>query len=50
MLAASLLAGALWTRFGPETTFVVGGVLASFALGVLLVMGSRLRARSRRTT
>lgn len=33
LLAASALAGGLWVRFGPATTFLVGGAFAMIALG-----------------
>ncbi len=45
-LVASVLAGGLWSGVGPEATFLMGGLLASVALGVLLWMGRRLRAHA----
>jgi MFS family permease len=44
LLVASLLAGALWSAFGPATTFVGGAVFA--ALPALLLAGSRLHAHA----
>lgn len=38
LLAASTLAGALWTIFGPEQTFLVGAAFAGLALVGLTVM------------
>lgn len=38
MLIASLLAGALWDRFGPGATFLAGAGIAAAALLVLLVV------------
>ncbi len=43
LLAASVVAGLLWDRFGMSATFVVGGVFATGALGVLMV-GTRTRS------
>lgn len=40
MLAASVLAGVLWTAFGPEWTFVAGGAFALAAAGLAV---ARLR-------
>jgi len=42
LLAASVLAGSLWTAFGPAMTFYVGAAIATLALIGLL---SRLNAR-----
>ena len=36
LLAASVLAGALWDRFGAEATFVAGAAIAALALCLLL--------------
>jgi MFS family permease len=42
LLAASLIAGALWSAIGPAATFAAGGALASVALlGIALRLGSR---------
>ena len=40
LLAASVLAGALWDRFGAEATFVAGAAIAALALGLLLASRS----------
>lgn len=40
MLVASVAAGALWDHFGPQSTFITGGVLAIFA-AVLLPVAKR---------
>jgi MFS family permease len=37
LLGASLLAGLLWARFGPQATFVAGGAFAASALLLALV-------------
>jgi MFS family permease len=37
MLGASLMAGLLWSRFGPEATFIAGGAFAALALLLALV-------------
>jgi MFS family permease len=42
LLVASLLAGALWSAFGPPATFMAGAVFA--ALAALLLAGDRLHA------
>jgi hypothetical protein len=34
MLAASVLAGALWHYVGPQATFIAGAVLAAAAIAV----------------
>jgi MFS family permease len=39
LLAASALAGALWTQGGPASTFVAGSGFCLLALGVLVVSG-----------
>lgn len=38
LLAASVLAGALWTRFGPQATFLVGAAFAAVSLAGLLLL------------
>jgi MFS family permease len=40
MLAASVMAGLLWDRLGPEATFVAGGVFALLALVLTAARGS----------
>jgi MFS family permease len=42
MLAASIIAGALWDMTGPQGTFLVGAAFAALALGGLLAAGGRL--------
>jgi hypothetical protein len=37
MLAASMVAGALWDTYGPAATFLAGAALAAVALIGLLV-------------
>jgi hypothetical protein len=32
LLVASVLAGSLWTAFGPAATFIAGGAFAGIAL------------------
>lgn len=41
VLGASALAGLLWSRLGPEATFLAGGVLAVAALGLLPLVRQR---------
>jgi hypothetical protein len=43
MLAASVIAGALWDATGPKGTFVAGACFASLALGGLLAVGALVR-------
>ena len=43
LLAASLLAGGLWTTVGPAATFVAGAGFAAFALLGLLYASPRRR-------
>jgi MFS family permease len=44
MLAASVIAGALWDAYGSRTTFVAGAVFAALALsGLLTLLGYRRR-------
>lgn len=43
MLAASLLAGALWDRYGPAATFLAGAALTGLALALFLIVRNRLR-------
>jgi len=45
LLAASPLAGLLWDRFGPSSTFHVGGFFCVLALALIAL--ERLRARAR---
>ena len=40
LLAASVLAGSLWTAFGPAATFVAGGAFAGIALLGMLSLRS----------
>jgi hypothetical protein len=50
MLAASVLAGALWDWFGPGATFLSGAMLAAAALvGLLRLQGRFGIARTGRT-
>jgi MFS family permease len=42
LLAASIIAGALWDMTGPQGTFLVGAAFAALALGGLLAAGGRL--------
>jgi MFS family permease len=45
LLAASVLAGSLWTVFGPAATFVVGGAFAGIALlGMLSLRSGMLQS------
>ena len=46
LLAASIIAGALWDMTGPQGTFLVGAAFATLALGGLLVAGGRLGVRA----
>jgi MFS family permease len=43
MLAASVIAGALWDQSGPNGTFFAGGCFAFLALAGLLAVRSRIR-------
>lgn len=43
MLAASVLAGLLWDRFGPSGTFTAGAIFGALALAGLVYVGSRRR-------
>lgn len=45
LLAASLLAGSLWTAVGPAATFIAGAGFAAFALAGLLGASPRRRRR-----
>jgi hypothetical protein len=36
LLVASVLAGWLWTAFGPAATFIAGGIFAGIALSGML--------------
>ena len=47
MLAASVLAGALWDAAGPRVTFIAGAALAALALAALALVGSRVTARDK---
>lgn len=40
LLAASVCAGVLWTRYGPAATFIAGGLFASVAVAGLLAYGA----------
>jgi MFS family permease len=42
LLVASLVAGMLWDRIGPQAMFAVGAAVAACALGGLLVLGPRV--------
>jgi len=42
LLAASLIGGALWTYINPSLTFIFGGVMATIAAIVFVVLGHRL--------
>jgi len=42
MLAASVLAGALWDIVGPQGTFVAGGIFSALALGALPGLRAKL--------
>jgi MFS family permease len=46
LLAASLLAGGLWTAVGPSTTFLAGAAISAIALGGVLSAGPRRRSRT----
>jgi MFS family permease len=47
LLAASVIAGAMWDRFGPEGTFLAGAVFTAVALVLLAALRPRLvRARA----
>jgi len=41
LFAASLLAGGLWSAFGPSTTFLAGALFASVALAGLITISAR---------
>src|SRR5262245_49733947 len=43
LLAASVIAGALWDAIGPQCTFMAGAVFTLVALAGLLALGGRLR-------
>ncbi|HKA79527.1 MAG TPA: MFS transporter [Xanthobacteraceae bacterium] len=43
LLAASVIAGALWDAIGPQGTFMAGAVFTLVALAGLLALGGRLR-------
>ena len=45
LLAASIIAGALWDMTGPQGTFLAGAAFATLALGGLLVARGRLGVR-----
>lgn len=45
LLAASVLAGAVWDRLGPDATFLTGAMLAAVSAGVALVLYSSGRLR-----
>jgi MFS family permease len=44
VLAASIIAGALWDAVGPKSTFLAGAAFTVLALGVLLLIRDRLRS------
>lgn len=44
LLVASIVAGALWDRLGPQATFVAGAIFTAVALAGLLARRRRLRA------
>ena len=41
LLAASVVAGLLWSRMGPEATFIAGAVFALLATAGLVLLASR---------
>ncbi len=43
MLAASVLAGALWDAIGPQATFIAGAVITTLALLALPLARGRIR-------
>ena len=45
LLAASIVAGALWDATGPKGTFLAGAVLTALALAGLAVIGHRISSR-----
>ncbi len=50
LLAASVIAGGLWERLGPEATFLAGGLFAAIAMvGLLLIRARLVEARARLT-
>jgi len=46
MLAASVLAGVLWDRFGPAGTFVAGAIFSLISLVGLAFVGRQPRSES----
>jgi len=44
LLLASVLAGLLWDNFGPQFTFLAGGLFAAATLIGTLLLGGRLKA------
>ena len=46
MLAASILAGALWDVVGPRGTFLAGAGFTAIALAALALVQGKLRERS----
>jgi MFS family permease len=49
LLAASLIAGALWDRIGPQATFFAGALFAALALFGFLAIRARLSGSYRRS-
>jgi MFS family permease len=47
LLAASVLAGALWDAFGPEWTFLAGAAFAVLSIAGLIPLNGRLAGRGR---
>lgn len=50
LLAASLIAGALWDQVGPRGTFVAGAIFATLALMGFLLIRDRIRIPARRSS
>jgi MFS family permease len=48
MLAASVVAGALWDAYGPAVTFVMGAIFTAVALAGLIVIQGRFKAAAAR--
>ncbi len=41
LLVASVAAGAFWTHFGPQVTFLSGGIFAALTVGAIVAFGRR---------
>jgi MFS family permease len=48
MLAASVVAGALWDAYGPAVTFAMGAIFTAVALAGLIVIQGRFKAAAAR--